>query len=280
MKCKAYAKVNLSLDVLGVKENGYHLLSMIMQCIGLYDEIEVRGIDSGIKVYCSNNKIPTDRRNLAYKAAEIFMEKYKINKGIEIYIEKNIPSEAGLGGGSSDGASVLKLMRDLFKPEVPDEDLAILGEKLGADVPFFIYGGTALCEGIGEIITPLNDFSNHRLVLVKPDFGVSTKEVYEEIDKKLLKERPETKQIIEYINSNELESLCNSMVNVLERVTLEKYPLLSHIKEEMKELGSIGALMSGSGPTIFGFFKEDKSAKACYNYMKSKYREVFITKTI
>lgn len=280
MKCKAYAKVNLSLDVLGVKENGYHLLSMIMQCIDLYDEIEIKEKESGIKVYCSDKRIPTDRRNLAYKAAEIFMEKYKINKGIEIHIEKSVPSEAGLGGGSSDGAAVLKMMRDLFKPEVSNEDLAVLGEKLGADVPFFIYGGTALCEGIGEIITPLNNFSNHRLVLVKPNFGVSTKEVYEEVDKKVLKERPETKQIVEYINNNELESLCNSMVNVLERVTLEKYPVLINIKEEMKNLGSIGVLMSGSGPTIFGFFKEDELAKACYDYMKNKYSQVYITKTI
>ena len=280
MKCKAYAKVNLSLDVLGVKENGYHLLSMIMQCIDLYDVIEIKEKESGIKICCNNTNIPSDRRNLAYKAAEMFIEKYKLNRGVEIFIDKNIPSEAGLGGGSSDGATVLKMMRDLFKPEVSNEELASLGEKLGADVPFFIYGGTALCEGIGEIITPLKSFDDYILLLVKPDFGISTKEVYTEIDRKAIESRPEMDKIIQCINNNDLESLCESMVNVLELVTLDKYPVLNDIKETMKRFGSIGTLMSGSGTTIFGFFKDIRYAEECYNYMKNNYKEVFITRTI
>ncbi|WP_315116653.1 4-(cytidine 5'-diphospho)-2-C-methyl-D-erythritol kinase [uncultured Clostridium sp.] len=280
MKSKSYAKVNLSLDVLGKKENGYHLLSMIMQCIDLYDTIEVKEINNGIKVHCDKVNIPTDKRNLVYKAADIFIEKYKINKGVEIYIGKNIPVEAGLGGGSSNAAIVLKMMRDMFKPEISDEELVILGEKLGADVPFFIYGGTALCEGIGEIITPLEKFSDHIMVLVKPNFGVSTKDVYEDIDKITIHNRPNMDEIIKYINENNLENLCKDMVNVLELVTLEKYPELLEIRRDMKDLGSIGTLMSGSGSTIFGFFENHQSAERCYNFMRDKYDEVFISKTI
>ncbi|MEW9094487.1 MAG: 4-(cytidine 5'-diphospho)-2-C-methyl-D-erythritol kinase [Clostridiaceae bacterium] len=280
MKRKAYAKVNLSLDVLGRKENGYHLLSMIMQCIDLYDTIEIKEINNGIKINCNKINIPTDKRNLAYKAADMFIEKYKVNKGVEIYIEKNIPTEAGLGGGSSNAATVLKVMRDMFKPQINDEELAMLGEKLGADVPFFIYGGTALCEGIGEIITPLESFRNHTLVLVKPSFGASTKDVYEEIDKITIHNHPNMDRVIKYINENNLKDLCKNMINVLELVTLDKYPELLEIKRDMKNLGSIGTLMSGSGSTIFGFFENHQSAKRCYNFMKDRYDEVFLSKTI
>ncbi|MBU5486154.1 4-(cytidine 5'-diphospho)-2-C-methyl-D-erythritol kinase [Clostridium sp. MSJ-11] len=280
MKRKAYAKVNLSLDVLGRKENGYHLLSMIMQCIDLYDTIEIKEINNGIKVNCNKINIPTDKRNLAYRAADMFIEKYKINKGVEIYIEKNIPTEAGLGGGSSNAAIVLKMMRDMFKPQINDEELAMLGEKLGADVPFFIYGGTALCEGIGEIITPLEKFKNHILLLVKPNFGVSTKDVYEEIDKITINDHPNMNRILNYINENNLEDLSKNMINVLELVTLDKYPELLEIKRDMKNLGSIGTLMSGSGSTIFGFFENYQFAERCYNFMKDKYDEVFLSKTI
>ena len=182
MKVKAYGKVNLSLDIVGKREDGYHFLEMIMQTIDLYDVVNVVKIPSGIEIRCNKNYVPTDRRNIAYRAAELFLETFKIKSGVRIEIEKNIPVAAGLAGGSTDGAAVIKAMNDLFKTNASKEKLSEIGVVIGADIPFCIYGGTALIKGIGEDITPLKSFENHILVLVKPNFGVSTKEVYGAID--------------------------------------------------------------------------------------------------
>lgn len=280
MEFKAYAKINLSLDVTGVRGDGYHLLKMIMQSIDLYDVIRVEKSKKGINLRCSIDTIPVDNRNIAYRAAELFIKSYNIKEGVDIYIEKNIPVEAGLAGGSTDGAAVLKAMRDIFRPEVLNYELANIGVKLGADVPYCIYGGTAVCEGIGEIITPLKPFRNHILVLVKPNFGASTKEVYKEIDNKSIFNHPDTEIIIKAVENNDLKLVCSNMVNVLENVTLEKYVELNSIKEEVLNFKGLGALMSGSGSTIFGFFEDMYSAQKYYDYMKLKYKQVFITRTI
>lgn len=280
MELKAYAKINLSLDVVGVREDGYHILKMIMQNIDLYDVVRIDRIKEGINLRCSTNTIPVDNKNIAYRAAELFIKTYNINEGVDIYIEKNIPVEAGLAGGSTDAAAVLKAMRDIFKPEISNCELADIGVKLGADVPYCVYGGTAVCEGIGEIITPLKPFKNHILVLVKPNFGVSTKEVYKEIDNKNIEHHPNTEAIVKSIEEDNIKLLCISMVNVLENVTLEKYAELNWIKEQILKFKGLGALMSGSGPTIFGFFEDMYSAQKYYDYMKLKYKEVFITRTI
>ncbi|WP_027623643.1 4-(cytidine 5'-diphospho)-2-C-methyl-D-erythritol kinase [Clostridium lundense] len=280
MELKAYAKINLSLDVTGVREDGYHLLKMIMQNIDLYDVVRVEKGKEGINLKCSIDTIPVDNRNIAYKAAELFIKSYDIKEGVDIYIEKNIPVEAGLAGGSTDGAAVLKAMRDIFKPKVSDCELANIGVKLGADVPYCIYGGTALCEGIGEIITHLKPFRNHILVLVKPNFGVSTKEVYKEIDNKSVLNHPNIEIMIKAVENNDLKSVCSNMVNVLENVTVERYPELNFIKEEVLNFKGLGALMSGSGSTIFGFFQDMYFAQKYYDHMKLKYNQVFITRTI
>ena len=280
MKIKAYGKVNISLDVVGKREDGYHLLSMIMQNIDLYDEIEVEKQECGIILECNKSYVPVDNRNLAYKAAEIFKERYDIVDGVKINIEKNIPVSAGLAGGSTDAAAVLKVMNKLFNVNATEEELMELGLKLGADIPYCIHGGTALCEGIGEIITPIKPFRDKIVVLVKPAFGVSTKEVYKNFNLEKVKQHPKTAEIINAIENDDLNFVASNMKNLLENVTLRKHKILIKIKEEMNACGAINPMMSGSGPTVFAFFDDMLKAQRCFEKMKKKYSDVFITRTI
>ena len=278
MKIKAYGKVNISLDVVGKREDGYHLLSMIMQNIDLYDEVEKQ--ECGIILECNKSYVPVDNRNLAYKAAEIFKERYDIVDGVKINIEKNIPVSAGLAGGSTDAAAVLKVMNKLFNVNATEEELMELGLKLGADIPYCIHGGTALCEGIGEIITPIKPFRDKIVVLVKPAFGVSTKEVYKNFNLEKVKQHPKTAEIINAIENDDLNFVASNMKNLLENVTLRKHKILIKIKEEMNACGAINSMMSGSGPTVFAFFDDMLKAQRCFEKMKKKYSDVFITRTI
>lgn len=280
MKIKAYGKVNISLDVVGKREDEYHLLSMIMQNIDLYDEIEVEKQQCGIILECNKSYVPVDNRNLAYKAAEIFKERYDIVDGVKINIEKNIPVSAGLAGGSTDAAAVLKVMNKLFNVNATEEELMELGLKLGADIPYCIHGGTALCEGIGEIITPIKPFRDKIVVLVKPAFGVSTKEVYKNFNLEKVKQHPKTAEIINAIENDDLNFVASNMKNLLENVTLRKHKILIKIKEEMNACGAINSMMSGSGPTVFAFFDDMLKAQRCFEKMKKKYSDVFITRTI
>lgn len=280
MKIKAYGKVNISLDVVGKREDGYHLLSMIMQNIDLYDEIEVEKQECGIILECNKSYVPVDNRNLAYKAAEIFKERYDIVDGVKINIEKNIPVSAGLAGGSTDAAAVLKVMNKLFNVNATEEELMELSLKLGADIPYCIHGGTALCEGIGEIITPIKPFRDKIVVLVKPAFGVSTKEVYKNFNLEKVKQHPKTVEIINAIENDDLNFVASNMKNLLENVTLRKHKILIKIKEEMNACGAINSMMSGSGPTVFAFFDDMLKAQRCFEKMKKKYSDVFITRTI
>ena len=280
MKIKSYGKVNISLDVVGKREDGYHLLSMIMQNIDLYDEIEVEKQECGIILECNKSYVPVDNRNLAYKAAEIFKERYDIVDGVKINIEKNIPVSAGLAGGSTDAAAVLKVMNKLFNVNATEEELMELGLKLGADIPYCIHGGTALCEGIGEIITPIKPFRDKIVVLVKPAFGVSTKEVYKNFNLEKVKQHPKTAEIINAIENDDLNFVASNMKNLLENVTLRKHKILIKIKEEMNACGAINSMMSGSGPTVFAFFDDMLKAQRCFEKMKKKYSDVFITRTI
>lgn len=280
MLVKAYAKINISLDVVGKRDDGYHLLEMIMQNIELYDLIDVTKRDSGIEIKCNIPYVPTDERNLAYKAAKLFLDTYKIKGGVFINIRKNIPVAAGLAGGSSNAAAVLKAMRDLYEVNVSDEELTKLGVKIGADVPYCFVGGTALCTGIGDLVKPLKPFKDHILVVVKPNFGVSTKEVYGALDINKINLHPKTTEIISAIERNDLKETATLMKNVLENVTLKKHYILREIKKEMIRQGALNALMSGSGPTIFAFFDDMLKAQRCFERMKERYTEVFITRTI
>ncbi|NFI04760.1 4-(cytidine 5'-diphospho)-2-C-methyl-D-erythritol kinase [Clostridium botulinum] len=280
MNIKAYAKINISLDVIGKREDGYHLLKMIMQNIDLYDIVQVEKIPNGIKLKCNKPYVPTDERNLAYKAAKLFKETYNIKSGIYINIEKNIPVSAGLAGGSTDAAAVLKIMNKMFNINVSQSELMNLGLKLGADVPYCICGGTALCEGIGEKVTKLKPFRDKILVVVKPPFGVSTKEVYKAFDLSKVIFHPKTNELISNIEKNNINFIVNNMKNLLENVTLGRYKIISTIKEEINTCGALGSMMSGSGPTVFGFFDDMLKAQKCYEKMKEKYVDVFITRTI
>lgn len=280
MLLKAYAKINISLDIIGKREDGYHLLKMIMQAIDLYDVMNINRIDNGIKLSCDKQYVPTDEKNIAYKAAKLFMDTYNIKSGISIEINKNIPVAAGLAGGSTDGAAVLRAMRDIFSIDVTDEELMELGLKLGADVPYCILGGTALCEGIGEKITPLKSFKDKILILVKPNFGVSTKEVYKNFDIERVFKHPDMNSLIKAMERDDLEFISNNMKNLLENVTLRKYSMLKNIKDSMLRYGALGSMMSGSGPSIFGFFDDMLKAQWCFEGMKEKYEEVYITRTI
>ena len=280
MRMKAYAKVNISLDIVGKREDGYHLLEMIMQSIDLYDEIVIEKQKKEITIKCNKPYVPTDERNLAYKAAQLFIEKYDIDSGVNINIKKNIPVCAGLAGGSTDAATVLKIMNSLFNINASDEELMILGLKLGADVPYCIKGGTALCKGIGEEVTALKGFKDKVIVLVKPPFGVSTNSVYQEFNIEKARNHPNTGLIINANNNDNLKMVCDNMKNLLENVTLRKHKILINIKEEMRHNGAMGTMMSGSGPTVFAFFDDMLKAQRCFEKMKEKYSDVFITRTI
>jgi len=280
MLYKAYAKINLSLDVVGKREDGYHLLKMIMQNIELYDLLNVKKIENGINIFCNKKFVPTDERNIAYKAARLFKEKYNISGGVFIEIRKNIPVAAGLAGGSTDAAAVLRAMRDLYRRDVSDEELMALGLELGADVPYCIQGGTALCTGVGEVITQLKPFKQHVIVLVKPAFGVSTKEVYGNLDITKIKKHPNTKLLLEAIENQNIELLSENMKNVLENVTLRRHKVIIRLKENMIHHGALGSLMSGSGPSVFGIFEDMLKAQRCFEDLKKTFEEVFITRTI
>lgn len=280
MQVKAYAKINISLDVIGKRNDGYHILEMIMQNIDLYDLITVDKVTSGINIVCNRNYVPVDERNLAFKAAKLFIDSYNINVGVNINIRKNIPVSAGLAGGSTDAAGVLRCMRSIFIPSLSDNDLKDLGVKIGADIPFCIVGGTALCEGIGEIVTPLKPFKDYILVLVKPSFGVSTKEVYTSFDLTKVYKHPDTEKLIKAMDEGNISVVADNMKNVLENVTVKKHQRLREIKKDILSMDALGVLMSGSGPSIFGFFEDMLKAQSCYDRMKTKYNEVYITRTI
>lgn len=281
MKIKAYAKINISLDIVGKRESdGYHLLKMIMQNIDLYDEISIEKQKEDITISCNKSYVPTDSRNLAYKAASLFKNTYNIEDGVHIDIVKNIPVSAGLAGGSTDAAAVLKLMNKMFNVNASNEELMELGLKLGADIPYCINGGTALCEGIGEKITPLPHFKDKILVLVKPSFGVSTKEVYKAFNLDKVRIHPKTENLIEAMEQDNLYYVANNMKNLLENVTLRKHNILIKIKEDMNKYGAVGSMMSGSGPSVFAFFDDILKAQRCYEKMKENHREVFLTRTI
>ena len=280
MKIKAYAKINIALDVVGKRDDGYHLLKMIMQTVDLYDIIELEKCNSGINLKCNKHYVPTDEKNLAYKAAKLFMEAYSIKSGVNINIIKNIPVSAGLAGGSTDAAAVIKLMNKMFNINAGDDELEKIALKIGADVPYCINGGTALCEGIGEKITKLKPFKDKIVVLVKPPFGVSTKEVYKAFDLSRVVFHPKTSEIINAMENDDVYFVANNMKNLLENVTLKKHRVISNIKSDMNENGAISSMMSGSGPTVFAFFDDMLKAQKCYDEMKKKFKDVYITRTI
>lgn len=280
MRVKAYAKINLALDITGKLDNGYHELNMIMQTIGIYDSICVEVIPEGIEIVCNKKYIPTDKRNTVYKAAQLLIDKYGIKRGVSIDIKKTVPSQAGLGGGSSDAAAVLRAMNQLFNLNLEDNDLINIAKEIGADVPFFIYGGTAKCQGIGEKITKLKGFKDKTVLLVKPRFGVNTKEAYGLYDLEKDIRHPDIDLVIKALEQDSIKDLAMNMGNVLESVVIKKYQEIVNIKQELIDLGAYGSLMTGSGSAVFSIFQDNEKGFSAYKKIKNKYKDVFLTKTI
>jgi|SRR5690606_29475686 len=280
MLIKAPAKINLSLDVLYKRDDGFHELEMIMTTIDLADRIELELLDENrIVVQSQTRFVPDDERNLAYKAASLVKDRFSINKGVAIKIDKNIPVAAGLGGGSSDAAAVLRGLNTLWNLQLSIDELAQLGAEIGSDVSFCVYGGTALAKGKGEVITPLPAPPKCWVVLAKPSIGVSTGEIYKKLELENL-EHPDTQAMLEAINTSNYEKMCRNLSNVLESVTLNLHPEVKQIKRDMKRFGADAVLMSGSGPTVFALVQHDSRMQRIYNGLRGYCNQVFAVRIL
>lgn len=280
---KAYAKVNLVLDVLRRRPDGYHDVKMIMQNLDIYDEliftVEESKQERSITISTNKEGIPTDSRNLIYKAIELMFDEFNIEATIHVHLEKNIPVEAGMAGGSTDCAATLKAVNELFDLHLDVQKLMELGVKLGADVPYCILGKTALSEGIGEVLTPVNPLPPCYVLVVKPPIGVSTKMVYTNLRANELSRHPDVDGMVVALEEGDLEKVTSYMENVLETVTVKLYPEIEEIKTIMKEQGALNSLMSGSGPTVFGIYRDEDVAKKAASYIKELglSKEIFVT---
>lgn len=269
IKLKALAKVNLGLDVVRRREDGYHEVRMIMQNIYLYDRLFIRKVHkSGITLKTNLYYLPVNENNLVYKAAKMLMDEFGINQGIFIHLNKYIPVSAGMAGGSSDAAATLFGINRMFQLGLTREELMERAVTLGADVPYCLLRGTALAEGIGEELTPLPPMPKCYFVIAKPGISVSTKWVYENLNANELKHHPDIDGIIEGLERKDLSYIMERMENVLENVTIQKYPVIAQIKEEMVKMGAKKAMMSGSGPTVFGIFDSLSAAKKAYRHFR------------
>ena len=279
LKLNAYAKINLGLDVIGRLPNGYHEVKMIMQSVGICDELTFEKRPSGITVTTDSGELPTDENNLIYRAAKLLLDTCAVKEGVRIHLTKRIPIAAGMAGGSTDAAATLKAVNQLFRFGKTKEELMELGVKIGADVPYCILGGTALAEGIGERLTPLPPMPDCHLLVAKPDINVSTKYVYTTLDAAPILFHPDIDGMTAAIFAGDLTGITARLGNVLETVTVPAHPIISKIKEKFLELGSDGVLMSGSGPTVFGIFSDKTAAEKAYASMKqsSLAGQVFLT---
>ncbi|OSB08854.1 4-(cytidine 5'-diphospho)-2-C-methyl-D-erythritol kinase [Paraclostridium bifermentans] len=278
---KSRAKVNLSIDVLGKREDGYHLVEMIMQTIDLYDKLKITEIEENSILIKSNSlDIPLNEDNIMYKAVNLLKNQFNIEKGIEISIEKNIPVAAGMAGGSSNAAAVLVGLNKLWNLGLSENELKDIGLKLGADVPFCITGGSALAEGIGEKLTNIKGLPEDLKILVcKPNIFVSTKEVYQSLNMDKVKRRPQNKELIDALQKEDVKFISENMVNVLEEVTSLKYSEIGQIEGIMIKNKALGSMMSGSGPTVFGLFDNKDCAIKAKEDLQAKYNQVYLVKS-
>ena len=277
---KALAKINLGLDVLGRRDNGYHDVRMVMQTIYLYDNVTLTRIEEPrIQVETNLSYLPVDENNIAYKAAKLLIDEFGIQEGVHIKLEKRIPVAAGMAGGSSNAAAVLVGMNRMFDLGLSQSELMERGVSLGADVPYCVMRGTALAEGIGEELSSLPPMPKCYILVAKPAISVSTKWVYETLDAKEIVEHPDIDGILQGLKEQDLSKIASSMGNVLESVTIERYPIIETIKDAMKEAGALNAMMSGSGPTVFGLFEDENTAQAAYEAMKESglAKQVYLT---
>lgn len=274
----APAKINLSLDILFKREDGYHQIESIMQEISLKDKLIFKNRDKGIVIESNNPHIPLDFHNLVYKVWEKINLYTKEERGLYIYIEKNIPVSAGLAGGSSNAAATFKALNTLWKLDLAREDLMQLAEGLGADIPFCIMGGTALARGIGSDLKPIKSLKDINILICNPGFPISAKYAYNLLD--LKEERIDTKKLIKAIENKNIEDLAKEIKNKMEKPIIKKYPVIGEIKNTMLASGALGALMSGSGPTVFGIFKDSQSLEKAKSILQARFPKTYTTKSI
>lgn len=269
---RAYGKLNLSLDIVGKREDGYHLVCMVMQTVDLYDELTIQKTDKpGIQLTTDRPDLPTNEDNLIYKAAKLLFDEFQIKGGVSIHLKKQIPIAAGMAGGSADCAATLLGINTLFDLKLTEQDLQKRAVTMGADIPYCIMGGTALSEGIGEVLTPISPVPDCHVLLVKPNIDISTKWVYQTLRWNTLTSHPDTKKMLSALEAQSLSEVSATMENVLETVTIPAYPVIASIKEKLLSLGAINAMMSGSGPTVFGLFPDQGAGEKAYSICKELY---------
>jgi 4-diphosphocytidyl-2-C-methyl-D-erythritol kinase len=277
---KAPAKINLTLDVLNKRSDGYHEVEMIMTTIDLSDRIGLSETTDGeIRIISQNRFVPDDQRNLAFQAAKVLKEKFHINQGVSITIDKMIPVAAGLAGGSSDAAATLRGLNKLWNLGLTLDEIAEIGSEIGSDVSFCVYGGTALAKGRGEKITHLPAPPNCWVILAKPSIGVSTADVYRNLNLESI-QHPNSQAMIQAIKQGDYQSVCKEIGNALESVTLKMHPEVQHIKEQMFRFGADAVLMSGSGPTVFGLVQYDSRLQRIYNGLRGFCDQVFAVRML
>lgn len=277
---KALAKINLGLDVVRRREDGYHEVRMIMQTIYLYDRLDIkRTQEPGIQIQTNLSFLPVNENNLIYKAAKLLMDEFSITDGVSVKLDKRIPVAAGMAGGSTDAAAMLIGVNRLFSLGLTKRQLMERGVQIGADVPYCIMRGTALAEGIGEELSPLPPMVKCPVLIAKPSISVSTKFVYQNLKLDDTTIHPDIDRLIDDIKAKNLHDIAAHMGNVLETVTIPNYPVIDEIKKHMLSNGAVGAMMSGSGPTVFGLFDDEDTAKKAYKAMRSSYlaRQVYLT---
>lgn len=282
IRLKARAKINLGLDVLGKRENGYHDVRMVMQTIGIYDRLIITRIpEDDIRINVNLKFLPVNENNLIFKAYRLMKDEYGFSGGIDVDLNKFIPIAAGMAGGSTDAASTMFAINKLYELGLTNAELMEQGVRIGADVPYCIMRGTALAEGIGEKLTKLSPMPHCYIVIAKPPINVSTKMVYESLDAGAITRHPDIDGIIEAINEGDVKKVAWRMGNVLEDVTVPMYPVIAKIKQDMLSCGAYNAMMSGSGPTVFGIFPDEQTALDCKEYLKVQgdARQVYTTET-
>jgi 4-diphosphocytidyl-2-C-methyl-D-erythritol kinase len=275
---ESFGKINLALDILYKRQDNYHEISSIMQQISLKDKLIFTELKDGIIMECDNKELPLDSSNLIYKAWEKMKEVTKINRGLHVKIEKNIPIAAGLAGGSSNGAATLEALNYLWGLNFTKEELMKIGLSLGADMPFCILGGTAKAEGIGEILTPLKPFKDKHILLGNPGIGISTAYAYGRLT--LNEERYDIEGLIKCMESDDMSCVASKMKNKMEAAIIMENPIIDDIKSTMLENGALGALMSGSGPTVFGLFGDIDKMETAYSKLSQRIDKVYKCTTI
>ena len=276
----AYAKLNLTLDILSRREDGYHYLQMVMQTVSLHDDVSVTLTD-GDGIACRCGEIPGDESNLAVRAARAFFAETGVEPcGLDIDIVKRIPAQAGMAGGSADAAATLRTLRDLLKPELSGNELERIAAGVGSDVPYCVRGGTALAEGRGERLTTLRDAPRFYAVLCKPDFAISTPMLFSRVRVSELCDRPDTAGMLDAIRRGEAEGVLRRVKNVFETVLPQDCAGVFEIKERLLRLGAEAAAMTGSGPTVFGLYRGEAAAKAAYEALKADYEQTFLAQFV